>query len=49
MRSMWYPRYKIFYNDFPAAGEVGSSVLYADDDTDIVADNDIETLTEKIH
>ena len=38
----------IFYNDFPAAREVGSSVLYADDDTDIVADNDIETLTEKI-
>ena len=38
----------IYYNDFPAAREEGTSVLYADDDTDIVASDDIEQLTEKI-
>ena len=30
----------IFNNDFPASAEEGSSVLYADDDTDNVHDKD---------
>ena len=30
----------IFYNDFPDVREGGTSVIYADDDTDNVSDND---------
>ena len=38
----------IFYNDFPDVREEGSSVIYADDDTDNVRDNDPDTLQQKI-
>ena len=38
----------IFYNDFPTARDRGESVLYADDDTDNVSDNDPEALRHKI-
>ena len=38
----------IFYNDFPDVREEGESILYADDDTDNVSDNDPNTLIEKI-
>ena len=38
----------IFYNNFPTSREEGTSVLYADDDTDIVADENIEDLRHKI-
>ena len=38
----------IFNNDFPASAKEGSSVLYADDDTDTVHNKDTEELKEKI-
>ena len=38
----------IFYNDFPAVREEGTSVLYADDDTDNVRDEDPLALQAKI-
>ena len=38
----------IFYNDFPEARNEGSSVVYADDDTDNISDNDPNILQEKI-
>ena len=38
----------IFGNDFAASGEEGISVLYADDDTDLVHDGNPEKLKEKI-
>ena len=38
----------IFYNDFPDARGEGSSVLYADDDTDTVSDGDPDILQDKI-
>ena len=38
----------IFNNDFPASAKEGSSVLYADDDTDTVHNRDTEELKEKI-
>ena len=38
----------IFYNDFPDVREEGSSIIYADDDTDNVSDNDPYTLQQKI-
>ena len=38
----------IFYNDFPDVRGDGSSVLYADDDTDIVSDPDPDILEQKI-
>ena len=38
----------IFNNDFPASSVEGSSVLYADDDTDNVHDEDPIALKEKI-
>ena len=38
----------IFYNDFPDVREDGTSVLYADDDTDTARDKDPEILQVKI-
>ena len=38
----------IFYNDFPTVREDGSSVLYADDDTDNISEADPEILKAKI-
>ena len=38
----------IYYNDFPDVREEGESVLYADDDTDTVSDNNPENLQRKI-
>ena len=38
----------IYYNDFPSIREEGSSVLYADDDTDNVSDSNPQTLQYKI-
>ena len=38
----------IFYNDFPDTREEGEGVLYADDDTGAVSDNDPEILQAKI-
>ena len=38
----------IFYNDFPEVREEGTSVIYADDDTDNVSDNNPLTLQQKI-
>ena len=38
----------IFNNDFAASAEEGESILYADDDTDTVQDEDPKELTEKI-
>ena len=38
----------IFNNDFPASSVEGSSVLFADDDTDVTSDKDLDELKEKI-
>ena len=38
----------IFYNDFPDVRGDGCSILYADDDTDIVSDPDPDILEQKI-
>ena len=38
----------IFYNDFPAVRDQGESILYADDDTDIVSDPNADMLETKI-
>ena len=38
----------IFQNDFPANAESGESILYADDDTDNVHDDDPDALQNKI-
>ena len=38
----------IFYNDFPEVREEGTSIIYADDDTDNVCDNDPLQLQQKI-
>ena len=38
----------IFSNDFPDCNEVGQSVMYVDDDTDVVSDPDPELLLQKI-
>ena len=38
----------IFYNDFPAVRDTGSSVLYADDDTDNIKDANPEALKTKV-
>ena len=38
----------IFYNDFPEVREEGTSVIYADDDTDNVSDKDPISLQQKI-
>ena len=38
----------VFYNDFPDVREDGSSILYADDDTDNVSDKDPDILEQKI-
>ena len=38
----------IFNNDFPASSVEGSSVLFADDDTDVTSDADLDELKEKI-
>ena len=38
----------IFYNDFPDVRDDGSSVLYADDDTDNVSDSNPDVLEQKI-
>ena len=38
----------MFYNDFPAVRQEGSSVLYADDDTDNITDADPEALKVKL-
>ena len=38
----------IFYNDFPSIRETGSSVIYADDDTDTVRAPNVPTLLDKI-
>mgnify|MGYP003313496121 CR=1 FL=1 len=38
----------IFNNDFPDSTEEGESVLFADDDTDVVQDSDPNNLEEKI-
>ena len=38
----------IFYNDFPDVREEGSSVLYADDDTDNISDPNPDILEQKI-
>ena len=38
----------IFNNDFAASGEEGTSVVYADDDTDLIHDSDPRELNEKI-
>ena len=38
----------IFNNDFPASSDDGESVLFADDNTDNIADFDIEILLQKI-
>ena len=38
----------IFYNDFPDIRLEGSSILYADDDTDNIEDSDPTTLQNKI-
>ena len=35
-------------NDFPACHQEGESVLYVDDDSDVVSDSDINTLRDKI-
>ena len=35
-------------NDFPDNSDVGDDILYADDTTEVVADNDEETLETKI-
>ena len=38
----------IFSNDFPACNKIGESVMYVDDDTDVVHDNEPVLLHEKI-
>ena len=38
----------IFSNDFPESNQEGESVLYVDDDTDVVHDSDPELLHQKI-
>ena len=38
----------IFYNDFPEVRNEGSSIIYADDDTDNVSSNDPNILQQKI-
>ena len=38
----------IFQNDFPENSEIGESVLYADDATDVIAEEDPEILKEKL-
>ena len=38
----------IFYNDFPSIRQTGSSVVYADDDTDTVRAPNVPTLLDKI-
>ena len=38
----------IFYNDFPDTRDDGDSVLYADDDTDTVSDDNPDNLQAKI-
>jgi hypothetical protein len=38
----------VFYNDFPDVRDDGSSILYADDDTDNVSDCDPDILEQKI-
>ena len=38
----------IFYNDFPEVRDEGTSVIYADDDTDNVSDKDPISLQQKI-
>ena len=38
----------IFYNDFPDIRDDGTSVLYADDDTDNVRHKDPDILQQKI-
>ena len=38
----------IFYNDFPEVREEGTSIIYADDDTDNVCDNDPLQLQQKM-
>ena len=38
----------IFYNDFPDVREEGSSIIYADDDTDNVTDKNPQNLQQKI-
>ena len=35
-------------NDFPDHSELGQNILYADDDTEIVTDNDPEALAIKL-
>ena len=41
------PCFILFYNDFPSVRDTGSSVLYADDDTDNIRDPDPEALKTK--
>ena len=38
----------IFMNDFPEHSDLGESILYADDDTENVADEDPDKLQEKL-
>ena len=38
----------IFSNDFPASNQIGESVVYVDDDTDVVSDGDPNSLKQKI-
>ena len=38
----------IFSNDFPDCNDVGESVLYVDDDTDVVHDHDPDLLLQKV-
>ena len=38
----------VFNNDFPHSTAEGESVLYADDDTDMVTDSDPEALQSKL-
>ena len=35
-------------NDFPSHCEIGDSIMYADDDTEVVADADPDSLQEKL-
>ena len=38
----------IYMNDFPDHSDLGQNILYADDDTEIVTDNDPEALAIKL-
>ena len=38
----------IFFNDFPDSSEEGESILYADDDTNLVSSGDPDDLEEKV-